>query len=316
MVLTVRNISKSFALPDGSRKQALSEVAFSAQSGSPLGLLGRNGAGKTTAMRIIMGVFHPDSGEVLLDGKPLSRERASFGYLPEERGLYRKLTVMEQMVYFGRLRGLSKTEAKKSAAELIERLGMTEYTKNRLEMLSKGNQQKIQLGVALMGNPDVIILDEPFSGLDPVNAMQLKQIIEEQSQRGALVIFSSHQMSAVEDFCESIVMLREGRKVLDGSLSEIKRAYPRNRVRFVLDDESGNGEVYNSPKFLQAVRVSGKAEITKKGAIITLSDGADPAQAMCRVLYTGLPVLDAQVMEPTLEDIFIEKAGAKEVQGE
>ncbi len=314
MILTVRNAEKSFALPEGGKKQALSDVSFSAESGSPLGLLGRNGAGKTTVMRIIMGIFPPDKGEVLLDGKPLSRERAAFGYLPEERGLYSKMEVLEQMIYFGKLRGLSGAQAKKDARDLLERLEMSGYEKNRLETLSKGNQQKIQLGVALLGNPDVIVLDEPFSGLDPVNAMQLKNVIEEQSQRGVLIIFSSHQMSAVEDFCENIVMLNEGRKVLDGRLSEIKREYPRNRVRIVLDDASGCGEAYNNPKFLQAVSQSGKLEITKKGAVITLFGGADPTQAMCRVIYTGLPVLDAQIMEPTLEEIFVEKAG--EVQGE
>lgn len=315
MELTVRNLSKSFSLPDGGKKQALSEVSFEARSGEPLGLLGRNGAGKTTAMRIIMGVFPPDSGEILIDGRPLSRERATFGYLPEERGLYRKLTVLEQMIYFGKLRGLSKASAKASAMELIERLGMNEYAQSRLETLSKGNQQKIQLGVALLGKPDVIILDEPFSGLDPVNAVQLKQVIAEQSERGALVIFSSHQMSAVEDFCENIVMINKGKKVLGGRLSEIKRAYPRNKIRILLDDIAGDGAIYENPKFKEAALHSGSLEITKKGAVITLFDGVEPSQAMCRVLYTGLPVLDAQIVEPTLEDIFVEKAEAKEVQG-
>lgn len=314
--LTIKGLCKSFSLPDGSKKQALQDVSFSARSGSPLGLLGRNGAGKTTVMRIIMGVFPADSGEILIDGVPLSRERTSFGYLPEERGLYRKLTVEEQMVYFGRLRGLSKAVAKDSAAELIERLGMNEYGKSRLETLSKGNQQKIQLGVALMGKPDVIILDEPFSGLDPVNAVQLKQVISEQSQRGALVIFSSHQMAAVEDFCESIVMLNKGQSVLNGQLSEIKRGYPQNRVRIVLDDISGDGSIYKNAKFVEAASSSGTLEVTKKGAVISLGDGISPTQAMCRVLYTGLPVLDAQIVEPTLEDIFVEKAGYEEVRGQ
>ncbi len=312
--LTVRGLSKSFNLPDGSKKQALKNVSFTAESGAPLGLLGRNGAGKTTVMRIIMGVFPPDSGEVLLDGKTVSRESATFGYLPEERGLYRKLTVEEQMVYFGRLRGLSKFNARASARELLERLGMSEYAGNKLDTLSKGNQQKIQLGVALLGNPDVIILDEPFSGLDPVNAVQLKQVIAEQSDRGALVIFSSHQMSAVEDFCENIVMINSGEPVLCGRLSEIKRSYPRNRVCVVLDDAAGDGGIYNCAKFREAALSSGTLEVTKKGAVITLKDGIEPTQAMCRVLYTGLPVVDARILEPTLEDIFVEKAGGKEAQ--
>ncbi len=261
-----------------------------------------------------MGVFPPDSGEVLIDGKPVVRKNAAFGYLPEERGLYRKLTVLEQMIYFGKLRGMSAAEAKKSAGELIERLGMNEYAKSNLETLSKGNQQKIQLGVALLGKPDVIILDEPFSGLDPVNAVQLKQVIAEQSERGALVIFSSHQMSAVEDFCENIVMINKGELVLGGRLSEIKRSYPRNRIHIVLDDTAGDGSIYNKPKFREAAASSGSVEINRKGAVITLADGVEPSQAMCRILYTGLPVLDASVIEPSLEDIFVEKAGAKEAQ--
>ncbi len=314
MELTVRNLSKSFTLTNGTKKQALADISFSAQSGSPLGLLGRNGAGKTTVMRIIMGVFPPDSGEVLINGKPVAKERASFGYLPEERGLYRKMTVSEQMVYFGKLKGLSRVQAKKTAADMIERLGMGEYANSRLEALSKGNQQKIQLGVALLGEPEVIILDEPFSGLDPVNALGLKEIIDEQSKRGALIIFSSHQMAAVEDFCENIVMINNGHKVLDGRLSEIKRNYPRNRINILLDDAEGNGAVYKNGKFLAAAEASGKVEITKKGAVITLTEGVDPTQVMCRVLYTGAPVLDIQVAEPSLEDIFVEYAGEKEVQ--
>ena len=303
MELSVCNISKSFSLPAGGTKKAVSGISFNAVSGEPLGLLGRNGAGKTTTMRMIMNIFAPDSGEVLVDGKPMS-DKIKRGYLPEERGLYRKLSVIEQMVYFGRLKGLEKTEALKASLKLLDRLEMREYEKSQLETLSKGNQQKIQLAVALIDKPDIVVLDEPFSGLDPVNSAQLKELIREQSERGAIVLFSSHQMSAVEDFCENIVMINNGEKVLDGRLSEIKRGYPQDRVRIVLD-----GELYEDARFKKAVEGLGNAQISKKGALIKLREGVTPSQLMCRVLYSGLPVLSQEIVEPTLEEIFVEKAG-------
>lgn len=308
MQLDVCNVSKSFSLSSGSRSKAVDGISFTAVSGEPFGLLGRNGAGKTTTMRMIMNIFAPDSGEVLVDGKPMN-DKIKRGYLPEERGLYRKISVIEQMIYFGRLKGLSGENAKSEALRLLNRLEMREYEKALLETLSKGNQQKIQLAVALMNEPDIIILDEPFSGLDPVNAAQLKELIREQSERGAIVLFSSHQMSAVEDFCESIVMIDKGRKVLDGKLSEIKRSYPKDKVRVVLD-----GELYDDVRFTKALEGLGSAEITKKGALIRLRDGVAPSQLMCRVLYSGLPVLSQEIVEPTLEDIFVEKAGKEEAK--
>ena len=198
MRLEVRNLRKSFG-----ETEVLHGVSFSVESGSALGLLGRNGAGKTTTIRILMDVFKADEGEVWLDGSRLNPRKAGIGYLPEERGLYPKKKVGEQIVYLAQLRGMGSKEAKESMKHWLERLGVGEYENRKLETLSKGNQQKVQLAQTLVCDPQIIILDEPFSGLDPVNSQILKDVINEEIQKGKLVIFSSHQMSYVEEFCQN-----------------------------------------------------------------------------------------------------------------
>ena len=227
MKLEVRDLYKSFG-----PKEVLKGISFTAESGRALGLLGRNGAGKTTAIRIMMGVLPADSGEVLLDGKKLDINRVKVGYLPEERGLYPKKPIMEQLVYFGQLRGMTASAAKKSAQVLVERLGMQEYMnkKRKLMTLSKGNQQKIQLAAALITDPDIVILDEPFSGLDPVNAMLLEEVVRERIQKGNIVPFSSHQMNYIEEFCDNIAILNGGQIALSGGIREIKRGYDRSVI--------------------------------------------------------------------------------------
>jgi ABC-2 type transport system ATP-binding protein len=187
MQLEVKGINKSFG-----EKQVLKDIAISVSGGQALGLLGRNGAGKTTMIRIIMGVFGADGGSVLLDGKPIDRSRVKLGYLPEERGLYPKKIISRQLAYLGALKGMTPSETKEATERLLGRLEMTEYINKKLEVLSKGNQQKIQLAVALLNDPDILILDEPFSGLDPVNAMLLKDIVMEMIEKGKIVLFSSH----------------------------------------------------------------------------------------------------------------------------
>ncbi|MCQ2489683.1 MAG: ATP-binding cassette domain-containing protein, partial [Clostridia bacterium] len=205
MILEVKDITKNFG-----EKSVLKGISFSAQSGEALGLLGRNGAGKTTTIRIIMQLFPPNSGEVLVDGKPLSIREINVGYMPEERGLYPKKKIMEQLIYFAELKGVSKDVAIERANKLLDRLQMTEYKDAKLETLSKGNQQKIQLVTTLISNPDIVILDEPFSGLDPVNAMLLKDVVRELIADGKIVIFSSHQMNYIEEFCNNIVIINGG----------------------------------------------------------------------------------------------------------
>ena len=225
MILELKNIEKSFG-----EKKVLTGVSFKAEGGKAFGLLGRNGAGKTTSIRILMDVFPANSGEVLIDGQPINYDKIGIGYLPEERGLYPKKIIIDQLTYFAELKGMSNKAAVKSIDYWLERLGMTEYRNKRLDTLSKGNQQKIQLITALAHNPDIVILDEPFSGLDPVNAMLLKDVVKEQIAKGKIVLFSSHQMSYIEEFCDSIAILNNGVVALHGDLHDIKRDYPRDRL--------------------------------------------------------------------------------------
>lgn len=301
MKLTVQGLEKTFG-----ETQALRGVSFTAQSGSPLGLLGRNGAGKTTAMRIIMDIFKPDSGEVLLDGKPIDKAGVRLGYLPEERGLYRSVPVGEQLVYFARLRGLTKSAAAKAVNDWLERLGMSEYAKKKVETLSKGNQQRIQLALALINDPEVVILDEPFSGLDPVNAMQLRQIVSEVATKDRLVIFSSHQMNAVEDFCDDIVILKKGQVVLDDMLSDLRARSPRNRIRI-------------TPYTEELAAVAGKYGTSKQVRdmlTVTLVHEQDRMKLMGEIAGSGIDTTSFEVAAPTLEEIFVSVAGEDEAGGD
>ena len=225
MILELKNIDKSFG-----EKEVLRGVSFVAEGGKAFGLLGRNGAGKTTSIRILMNVFPADRGEVLIDGKPIDYNKIGIGYLPEERGLYPKKIIIDQLVYFAELKGMSTKDATKAVDYWLNRLGMSEYRNKKLDTLSKGNQQKIQLVTALAHNPDIVILDEPFSGLDPVNAMLLKDVVKEQIAKGKIVLFSSHQMSYIEEFCDSIAIINAGKVAISGDLHDIKRNYPRNKL--------------------------------------------------------------------------------------
>ncbi len=299
MKIEVSNLTKNFG-----DKEVLRDISFAAESGKAIGLLGRNGAGKTTTIRIIMGVFYQDSGSVTMDGKPFDRNRVRIGYLPEERGLYPKKKIKEQLIYFGMLRGLSKNDAAKATVKWLERMGMSEYAEKKLETLSKGNQQKIQLAVTLLCDPQLIILDEPFSGLDPVNAMLLKDVIKEMIAGGAAVIFSSHQMNYIEEFCDDIVILNGGKIVLDGAITAIKRSYPRNNI------EISSVQYKSIAPFV----------IQQLGDIIESTD-TDDRNSLVRVklkkpeykdkLFSavfekGFDIDCFKVCEPALNDIFVE----------
>lgn len=295
MKLTVENVVKRFG-----SVTALNGVSLTACAGSPLGLLGRNGAGKTTLMRIIMNVFEADSGRILLDGKPLKESGARLGYLPEERGLYRKTPIGEQLVYIARLRGMNTAEAKKACGEWLERLGMSEHIKSKPEVLSKGNQQRIQLAIALINDPDVVILDEPFSGLDPVNAMQLRAIVSELASSGKTVIFSSHQMSAVEDFCEDIIILNKGSAVLGGRLADIRAGYPHDRLRITAAD--------NEAAQLTAAAF-GSVEPCREGFIVTMNQPERRMDMLRAFVENGVDLAGFEIVMPTLEEIFVNAAG-------
>ncbi|MBQ7346230.1 MAG: ATP-binding cassette domain-containing protein [Oscillospiraceae bacterium] len=295
MELKICDIYKSFG-----DKEVLKGVSLTAQSGKAFGLLGRNGAGKTTTIRILMDVFPADSGEILVDGAPIDYSKIGFGYLPEERGLYPKKKIIDQLVYFAELKGMGRSDAVKAVDHWLERLGMSEYRNKRLDTLSKGNQQKIQLITALAHDPEVVILDEPFSGLDPVNAMLLKDVVKEQIAKGKIVLFSSHQMNYIEEFCDSIAILNGGQVVLSGDLHQIKRDYPRDRL------------VVRSAQSEQILAQVAGAVPGEDGAVLV--ELADPAQkqAVMRQLAERFDVDEIRVFEPSLNDIFVQYAGDQE----
>lgn len=230
MKLELVNINKSFA-----DKQILHDICFSVQSGKAMGFLGRNGAGKTTTFRCLLDVFKPTSGTFLLDGKPFDIRQNKIGYLPEERGLYYKVTLFDQLVYFGLLKGGLKSETIQSVNQWIDFFGLTEYKNKKLETLSKGNQQKIQIAQALLNDPDILILDEPFSGLDPVNSQVFKEAILQMVRKQKLVIFSSHQMAYVEEMCDEITLIDQGRVLISGSLEAIKKSEGEHKTHLKVE---------------------------------------------------------------------------------
>ena len=293
MILELRNIEKSFG-----EKKVLTGVSFKAEGGKAFGLLGRNGAGKTTSIRILMDVFPANSGEVLIDGQPIDYNKIGIGYLPEERGLYPKKIIIDQLTYFAELKGMSRKAAVESIDYWLGRLGMAEYRNKRLDTLSKGNQQKIQLITALAHDPDIVILDEPFSGLDPVNAMLLKDVVKEQISKGKIVLFSSHQMSYIEEFCDSIAILNNGVVALHGDLHDIKRDYPRDRL--VVRTENPDAIIAD---------FSSSCTVMDNGVLmIRLADSSEKKATMTR-LVENYDVDEVRVFEPSLNDIFVEYAG-------
>ena len=293
MILELRNIEKSFG-----EKKVLTGVSFKAEGGKAFGLLGRNGAGKTTSIRILMDVFPANSGEVLIDGQPIDYNKIGIGYLPEERGLYPKKIIIDQLTYFAELKGMSRKEAVESIDYWLERLGMTEYRNKKLETLSKGNQQKIQLITALAHDPDIVILDEPFSGLDPVNAMLLKDVVKEQISKGKIGLFSSHQMSYIEEFCDSIAILNNGVVALHGDLHDIKRDYPRDRL--VVRTESPDAIIND---------FGSSCTVMENGSLmLRLTDPSEKKATMIR-LVENYDIDEVKVFEPSLNDIFVEYAG-------
>ena len=299
MILELKNIEKSFG-----EKKVLTGVSFKAEGGKAFGLLGRNGAGKTTSIRILMDVFPANSGEVLIDGKPINYSKVGIGYLPEERGLYPKKTIIDQLTYFAELKGMSHKAAVKAVDYWLERLGMMEYRNKRLDTLSKGNQQKIQLVTALAHDPDIVILDEPFSGLDPVNAMLLKDVVKEQISKGKIVLFSSHQMSYIEEFCDSIAILNAGKVALHGDLHDIKRDYPRDRL--VVRTEY--------PEKIQT-DFGTACKVMENGALLIQLSSPEEKKAVMARLVEHYDIDEVKVYEPSLNDIFVEYAGDAAAEG-
>lgn len=295
MILELKDIDKSFG-----KKEVLKGVSFTAEGGKAFGLLGRNGTGKTTSIRILMNVFPANSGEVLVNGMPIDYDKIGIGYLPEERGLYPKKLIIDQLVYFAELKGMSAKDAARAVDYWLGRLGMTEYRNKRLDTLSKGNQQKIQLITALAHDPDIVILDEPFSGLDPVNAMLLKDVVKEQIAKGKIVLFSSHQMNYIEEFCDNIAIINAGKVAISGDLHEIKRNYPRDKI------------IVNTTKPKQ-IKTDLKGICTERedGTLLIQLESPDQKQAMMKRLTESYDIDEIRVFEPSLNDIFVEYAGAQ-----
>jgi len=301
-VIEIKDLTKKFG-----EVTALDNLSFKVNDGVAFGFLGRNGAGKTTTIRILLNIFREDSGEALIDGVPAHNSKKRIGYLPEERGLYIKRTVLEQMIYIGMLKGLDKNTAEKASRSGLEEMEATEYTDRKLGTLSKGNQQKIQLAIALLGDPDVVILDEPFSGLDPINSQILKNAVRRCADRGKTVIFSSHQMSQVEELCDDICLIDKGSIKLDGNLTEIKRSYPRDRIFVsVFSEEDKKFEpasLFGSLDFIESW-----AEMDD-GFAVTLLKPQNRGDLYRAFDSRGIVPDSFSVIEPNLEKIFVDTVG-------
>ena len=282
-------------------KVAVNNLSLSIEAGQMFGLLGPNGAGKTSSIRMMMGITMPDSGQVSLFGKPFERESLErVGYLPEERGLYKKMKVIEQLVFFGELHGLAADEARKRAISWAKRLEIDDSLMKKTEELSKGMQQKIQFIAALLHDPGLIVMDEPFSGLDPVNATLLERTLIELKEQGKAILFSTHRMDQVEKLCDSICLVNKGAAVLEGKMREIKSRYERNRVIVEFD---GDASFLSSKEIAEAKNFSGHAEIRLQPH--------GNAQKLLHEAAAVATIYRFELVEPSLEEIFIQTVGGK-----
>ncbi len=293
--LILENVSKTFA-----GKKAVDGISFALDKPGVFGLLGTNGAGKTTTIRMLLGIIKKDSGEITWNGKKVDRKSVNFGYLPEERGVYPKVKIYDQLMYFAELKGMKKQEADTAIKNWAKKLKVEEYMQMPAEKLSKGNQQKIQFMTAVIHNPELVVLDEPFSGLDPVNTELLKNIIIDLVKEEKYVIMSAHQMSTIEEFCSDILILNKGKTVLQGNLREIKDQYPANRVQI----ETNESITENIAKLGLEIENEKNNEYTIK------IDNEEQAHNLLNELVKDRKTINKfEITKPTLNDIFIEKVG-------
>src|SRR6478752_7314327 len=282
---------------------ALDRLTFDVGRGEVFGFLGANGAGKTTTMRICLGIIRADSGEIRWDGRPTSGlARRTWGYLPEERGLHPRMGVLDQLVYFGSLYGMPAERARREATAWLTRFRIPEYADRRAEELSKGNQQKVQFIAAVLHDPEVLLMDEPFTGLDPVNLILLREAFAELRDRGRTVIFSTHQMETAEAMCESVAIVDHGRLVAGGRVRDLKRASGRRTLRIAIAGDP-------SPTWLAGLPDVGWTRPDASGIELELLPQADPASILAAVLDRGGSVTRFEVVEPSLEAIFIDHVG-------
>ena len=293
-ILEVQNLKKYF-----STQKAVDDISFSIQKGSIFGLLGPNGAGKTTLLRMITGIFYPDEGQIILDGKKFDPEKdvSRIGYMPEERGLYKKMKIGEQAVYLARLKGLSKEEAMHRIKEWFVKFQMESWWNKKVEDLSKGMSQKLQFVTTVLHNPSIIILDEPFSGLDPVNANLIKDEIFRLAKEGCTIIFSTHRMEQVEEICDHIVLVNKGKKVLDGSVKEIKQDFKENLFRISFEEK-----VLPEHTAIHLFQVMDK---TDHELVIKKSEGFSSNDIISYFIHKGLTIHSFNEILPSLNEIFI-----------
>ena len=295
MGLIVKNVNKSFGT-----KKVVDDINFEIQKPSVYGLLGTNGAGKTTTLRMILGILKKDSGEITWSGKEVQRKHVNFGYLPEERGIYPKTKIQDQLMYFAKLKGMKKQIAEEQMNYWAKRLEVEQYLQMTPEKLSKGNQQKIQFIIAILHNPELLVLDEPFSGLDPVNTELLKNVILELIKKGTYIIMSSHQMHSIEEFASDVLILDKGKTVLQGNLKEIKEQYPANKLLLNVNENVDELikklgiEIYNSKNNEYVLNISGEEEGYKLFDLLA---------------QKNIKVQKFEIMKPSLHNIFIEKVG-------
>lgn len=295
MGLVLKNVSKTFV-----GKRAVDNISFELNKPGVFGLLGTNGAGKTTTIRMLLGIIKKDSGEINWNGKVVDRKSVNFGYLPEERGVYPKTKIYNQLMYFAELKGMKKEEADEAIKNWAKKLKVEEYLDKPAEKLSKGNQQKIQFMTAVIHNPELLVLDEPFSGLDPVNTELLKNIIINLVKEGKYIIMSAHQMSTIEEFCSDILILNKGKTVIKGNLKEIKDTYPANRVQIETNENIETDikklgfEIENIKNYSYTVKIF---------------DEQKAHELLKELVIKGITINKFEIMKPTLNDIFIEKVG-------
>lgn len=295
MGLKLENVSKKFV-----GKQAVDNISFEVDKPGVFGLLGTNGAGKTTTIRMLLGIIKKDTGEITWNGKKVERKSVNFGYLPEERGVYPKTRIYDQLMYFAKLKGMNQKEVDAAIKKWAKVLKVEEYIPMPAEKLSKGNQQKIQFMTAIIHNPELIVLDEPFSGLDPVNSEILKNVIIDLVKEGKYIIMSSHQMASIEEFCTDILILNKGKTVLKGNLKEIKEGYKANRLELSTDK--------NIDKYIKEFNM--EIEFSKNNEYSIKIDSEEKAHQLLEKLVTNHIEVDKfEIKKPTLNDIFIEKVG-------
>lgn len=297
MSLKIENVSKKFG-----NKKVVDNISIELDKPQVFGLLGTNGAGKTTTIRMLLGILKKDSGTITWKNKEVDRKTVNFGYLPEERGVYPKVKIINQLKYFAELKGMNKEETIKSINKWAKKLKVEEYLEMPAEKLSKGNQQKIQFMTSVIHDPELLVLDEPFSGLDPVNTEILKKIIIDLVKQGKYIIMSAHEMHTIEEFCTNILIINKGKTVLKGNIKQIKETYPANRV--ILETEK---EITN-------ILEEEKLEIENSHDnqyIVKIKEENQAHELLKKLIKEKINITKFEIMRPTLNDIFIEKVGNK-----